>query len=430
MRQIAERMVARGHEVTVATTKLAARHFSELNGVHIKEFGITGNSAGRIVGEVERYRQFVLDFPADAILIKAAQQWTFDALLPILDRIHSRKVFIPCGFSGLHNPAFAQYFRELPKHLAAFDRLIFYANQYRDIDFARQHGLQNWVVIPNGADEREFGPIPQANDLRKKLGITPQHFVFSTVGSLTGRKGHLELAMAFARMRTHGRAVTLILNGNALLPPQIDRFKRHADDMAAPSTMTYIRNLARSAYIYLRRLPSELRRLASKAKRKLINSTVSSLNFWIHVAQLQPGKTVLRTDLSRDDVVRLFQTTDLFVFCSNIEYSPLVLFESAAAGTPFLTVPVGNAREILAWTGGGLLCDAKADEQGMTRVNPRDLAAAMEAAMLDPASIKALGARGRAQWKQHFSWDVIANHYENILTDDISGPPAGKLFEV
>ena len=43
MQQLAERLVVRGHEVTVATTKLPTRLFSELNGVTIREFKISGN---------------------------------------------------------------------------------------------------------------------------------------------------------------------------------------------------------------------------------------------------------------------------------------------------------------------------------------------------------------------------------------------------
>ena len=58
-------------------------------------------------------------------------------------------------------------------------------------------------------------------------------------------------------------------------------------------------------------------------------------------------KTVIRHNLPREKVVDAFFEADLFVFASKVEYSPLVLFESAAAGTPFLTVPAGNAASAL-----------------------------------------------------------------------------------
>ena len=64
-------------------------------------------------------------------------------------------------------------------------------------------------------------------------------------------------------------------------------------------------------------------------------------------------KTIRLVDLSRERLVALYKLSDVFVFASHIEYSPLVLFEAAAAGTPFISSDVGNAREIAAWTGVG-----------------------------------------------------------------------------
>ena len=83
------------------------------------------------------------------------------------------------------------------------------------------------------------------------------------------------------------------------------------------------------------------------------------------------NKRVVVTDLPRADLVQAYMNADLFVFASYVEYSPLVLFESAAAGTPFLSVPVGNAAEIASWTGGGVICPALQDEQGYTKVDPK-----------------------------------------------------------
>jgi hypothetical protein len=111
MKQIAERLVARGHEVTVATTALPNRDFTSLNGVQIAEFAVSGNLVRGMHGEIDRYRQFVKTFECDAILIKAAQQWTFDALWSDLAEISARKVFIPCGFSGLYESRYQAYFK-------------------------------------------------------------------------------------------------------------------------------------------------------------------------------------------------------------------------------------------------------------------------------------------------------------------------------
>ena len=149
MKQIAERLVARGHEVIVATSALSNRNFSNLNGVQIAEFSVRGNLVSGMTGEVERYRQFVRSFDGDAILIKAAQQWTFDALWSDLEQIIVRKVFIPCGFLSFYQPEYQDYFKRLPAVLRQFDALIFYADDYRDINFAREHHISNCIVLSN-----------------------------------------------------------------------------------------------------------------------------------------------------------------------------------------------------------------------------------------------------------------------------------------
>ena len=193
MRQLAERLVVRGHSVTVATTAIPSRGFKDLNGVQIQEFSISGNLASGMKGELERYRQFVTASTFDVVMIKAAQQWTFDALWPVLSKIPGGKVFIPCGYSCLYEPDYATYFRELPAILRQFDHLIFYASEYRDIHFARQHGLTNFSIIPNGASEVEFGVTPDPS-FRHRYGLCDQDFLFLTVGSPARMKGHCEIA--------------------------------------------------------------------------------------------------------------------------------------------------------------------------------------------------------------------------------------------
>src|ERR1700761_4354060 len=80
MRQIAERMVARGHDVTVATRRHRLRKQEVVNGVKIRAFRAGGKSVYGLHGQIRKYREFVRQADVDAILIIAAQQWSFDAL--------------------------------------------------------------------------------------------------------------------------------------------------------------------------------------------------------------------------------------------------------------------------------------------------------------------------------------------------------------
>jgi glycosyltransferase involved in cell wall biosynthesis len=443
MRQIAERMAARGHDVTVATSRHPRRKSNVINGVKIRAFKAGGKMVYGLNGQIDKYREFVSTFPADAILIMAAQQWSFDALWPILDDIKARKVFIPCGFSALYEPDFAEYFTELPNVLKKFDHLVFNAEKYRDIDFVRNVGLSNFTVLPNGISEADFEQEPDGQ-FRQKLAIPQDAFLFLTVGNPIEAKGHREVVDAFSRLDTGGQsAVLLSIAGWS------------ASGSGSPGRMRRLMEIARLEGV---------RGLTQLVRRKLVNSRLGaavryagaaarrlwyiiSVEGWDGIRQLvrrklarrpqpvpvasapplesiesiaarasaQPFRRVILIDLSRQDLIQAYLAADLFVFASRIEYSPLVLFEAAAAGTPFLTVPVGNADEIVRWTGGGMLCEAAKDSRGYTRVDPETLAREMAGCMKDREGLSRLGATARERWRNYFTWKVVAGYYEDIL---------------
>jgi glycosyltransferase involved in cell wall biosynthesis len=409
IRQIAEQMVKAGHDVAVATSSHPARTSKVHNGVRINEFRVGGSLVAGISGEADRYRKFVKEFDGDAILIKAAQQWSFDALWPVLDAIRVRKVFIPCGFSGLYEPAYAGYFARMPNILRKFDHLIFYSERYRDIDFAKAHGIGNYSIVPNGASEADFGGVADGR-LRAKLGIAEDDFLFLSVGSPVHGKGHKEVGEAFAQMNLGSRNATLILNGKWPGPertPIMPILRKVLRPQAVRKGIDYLfREGWRSLWDRLFPKPPSLAEL----------SGFPSGSYGGPAEDRRAGtKRVLCLDLPRDEVICAFLEADLFVFASKIEYSPLVLFEAAAAGTPFLTVPVGNAREIVRWTGGGWLCPAEVDDRGYTKVSPGVLAREMEKAIRSQDRLRALGDTGRRIWRERFTWSKIARSYERIL---------------
>ena len=213
MRQIAERMAARGHDVTVATSHHPQRTEGVVNGVKIREFRAGGKLAYALDGEIDKYREYVRKADVDAILIMAAQQWSFDALWPVLDRIKARKVFIPCGFSCLYEPEFSEYFRQMSDIILKFDHLIFNAEKYRDIDFVKRLGLTNYTVVPNGVDEAEFDQVPN-DGFRQRHGIPDDAFVFLTVGNPIEAKGHRQVIDAFARLDARDKSAALISIAN------------------------------------------------------------------------------------------------------------------------------------------------------------------------------------------------------------------------
>jgi glycosyltransferase involved in cell wall biosynthesis len=232
------------------------------------------------------------------------------------------------------------------------------------------------------------------------------------VGTPIASKGHRQVVEAFARLRTKGRSATLILNGE--WPPPF-----------RPSSA--LTTVSRRAISIIRRFVHALRRrdwgVLQAGTRAAIERSRSDreMDDWIRNARSQPNKRVLCTNLPRSGLVQAFMTADLFVFASIVEYSPLVLFEAAAAGTPFLSVPVGNAEEIAGWTSGGMICPAVKDERGYTRVDPAVLAREMERCMGAPDMLARVGATGKERWRRLFTWQAIARQYESILMGGKSG---------
>jgi len=360
IRQLSERLAARGHEVTVATTRLPERTQDAINGVRVVGFDVSGNAVRGLRGEVQAYQEFLRQGQFDVMLNYAAQQWTADAAFPVLEALPYGRIFVPCGFSALYAPAYQEYFTALPAVLRRYQRLVFHASRYRDIDFARQHGMEHLVVIPNGAGLDEFS-TRQAS-FRQRYTIPEQVPLLLSVGSHTGAKGHRATIEAFRRAKI-GPAVLVII-GNTF-PGKNCRHDCHR----------------RAAWT----------RLASFGR-----------------------KQVLLLAPPRSEVIAAYQAATLFVFASNIEYSPLVLYEAMAAGVPFIASPAGNTAEIIEWTGGGELVAGQVRSHGWIEVNPGELARAIERLLGDPQKRQALGQAGQAAWRERFTWENIVLQYEQL----------------
>lgn len=400
VRQIAERMAAKGHDVTVATSKISSRTSLRHQGVKIVEFDVSGNLVRGLRGDVGAYQSFLSKQDFDVVFFYAAQQWTFDASWEVLKRIPGKKVLVPCGYSGLYDPAYKDYFHEIGGVLAKMDAVVYHARDYRDLKFANSLGLANSVVIPNGADIEEFERSKDF-DLRLRLGAKESAFVILTVGTMTGMKGHLELALAYAEANFDDRHTLLILNGN----------RPHASGKKSSLFSRFSRLVLSYGFHYAIRHTVKIGLIAlgfRVGKSNTIERVAADIN-------RQKRKKVVLVDLPRPDLVQAYLQADLFVFASNIEYSPLVLFESAAAGLPFLTVPVGNAREIIEWTGGGEICAAPLDSHGYTHVNPEKLARHLESLAKDDARRIEMGKRGKDAVRSRFNWAHLANEYESLF---------------
>jgi len=369
VRQISERLVKLGHSVSVATRTLSTRHSEKINGVKIVEFDIKGNAVTGYQGEVEAYRQFLLNSTFDIITNFAAQQWASDIMFPLLCKIQAKKVFVPTGFSELYSPKYNQYFQEMPHHLRQYDMCVFLSDEYRDINFAREHNILRRVVIPNGAGEEEFLSEPSV-DIRKKFNIPKDDLLILNVGSHTGLKGHSEAINIFGKASISNATFLIIGNEYWNGCGKICRIRQHLSG-------------------------------AFPRWRKA-------------------GKVLLVSSLTRDETVSAYKHADLFLFTSKIECSPIVLFECMASKTPFLTTDVGNATEIVKWSGSGIVLPTVVTDCGYSKAKIVESSSVLEGLCSNITLRNAMSATGYRVWKEKFTWEKISKQYEKLYNQLIS----------
>ncbi len=390
VKQLSEHLIGLGHSVTVATTKLPDEYKPDLNGVNVKEFDITGNFVSGMSGEVKKYQDFLINSNFDVITNFAAQQPMTDAMLLVLDKIKAKKVFVPTGFAAFHVNEYKEYYKKMGSWFTQFDANVFLSNDYKDINYARESGAKNITVIPNGASSDEFSKNNNI-DIRERLSIPKNDFLILLVGSHTGQKGHKEAIEIFNSATIKNATFLIVGNkGKCLETCEKQKVKINGD------------------------------------KKSLL-----------------AGKKILIQQLDRDETASAFGVADLFLFPSNTECSPIVLFEAMASKTPFLVTDVGNAKEIIKWSGGGLLLptihgvnpDAslkakiktfikklltgiiKLNQTGnynICRAETKSSATILENICGDKEKLVGLADAGHKSWSEKFTWEKIACEYESL----------------
>lgn len=365
VKQLSERLVKSGHDVTVLTRFHSDRSFSEFNGVKIKTFNISGNPRKIENENDQEYVDFLLNTPADIVTFFAAQQWATNLALPILNQIKAKKVSVPTGYSGLYWPEFKDYFEDMKKWIHGYDMNVYLSNDYRDINYARENGVKNITLIPNGAAADEFLPAVKI-DIRKELGIHKDDFLILLVGSYTGWKGHKEAVELFLKSKI--KRGTLLMIGNN--------------------------------YQYFQR-------------QYIKHPKLAWLSF---VNKLAGRKKIIFNYFTREQTVAAYKEADLFLFPSNVECSPIVLFECAASKLPFLSTDVGNSIEIAEWTKGGEIMATTKDEGGFSHVVISDGVEKLNALYENSVKRKKMGSESFEIWKQKYSWEVITKEYEQLYS--------------
>ena len=119
-------------------------------------------------------------------------------------------------------------------------------------------------------------------------------------------------------------------------------------------------------------------------------------------------------NIPRQDVVNAFHAADLFVFGSNIECSPIVLFESMASQTPFISTAAGNAEEISNWSKSGIIVETRDIGGGLVDADPIHLAREIEKFVNNREMYREMADAGHSAWLERFTWEKISLEFEEL----------------
>ena len=372
-----------GHDLHIATSRDPRRGTADtviIDGLTIHQFDISGNISNGISSkqkENNRFVELIVDESFDSVAFFAAQQWAYDLGLLNLHRIKANKIFIPTGYSALDIKSYKSYFDFMKHAIRLFDHTIYLASDYRDINFGKREGANSYSIIPNGASKSDFLKEPESNNFREMYGIPQNSFLITCIASHTGLKGHRETIAAFAASKIEKS--TLLVIGH--------QEKGHGCSEECQE----------SAALF-------------NAQNK--------------------NKRIVLLSLNRPEVIKALFSSQLFLLLSNLECSPIVLFEATAAGLPFVSTPAGNAEEIARWLNNGLICDASTDEahpHGAIRADINNAAQLIEKVKSEYETYKSKASLARGTWIQSYTWEKIADRYLEVYTANKKEVSASQL---
>ena len=201
---IAEYLNKNNYKVEIATSFLKERKKKIINGVRINEFNVKGNFIRGYSGDITNYQNFLINSKFDRIIFYAAQQWSFDLSIEIIDKINSKLILIPCGFSKLQNFFYKPYFFLLRNKLNKFDKIICLSKDYQDYHFCKKYFKREINIINNGSENIFF----RKKGFRKKFKILENEIMLLYLSNIKFMKGQDRLINIVKKIRN--RKITLI----------------------------------------------------------------------------------------------------------------------------------------------------------------------------------------------------------------------------
>lgn len=319
---LAEGLAKRGHTVQVITSagngglqELPKKERHE--GVSIDRMRIYVQWPARLKGRDEEstreaYRKRIVDYRPEVLIVVCSQTWTLDWLEPYLDKISCPKIFYSHGYSrwldkypyweklkkknvaGAWNLYLCKrYYDKLYQIIAKFDRAIYLSDTSNAFLYARQHNLQNSVILENAIDDVFF---------TEKM----QHVY---ADNADGGSSALEIRYLFVANFSENKNHEMLI-------------RAYADAEIGKSQLVFAAFEENEYSDYLRKLTADL------------------------IDQQPDKQVVFHIHLPREEVVDLYRTCDVFVCPSKSETWSIVAHEAAATAMPIISTDVGIYREI------------------------------------------------------------------------------------
>lgn len=345
VKQLSEYLVSQGHDVTVMTGKTPKRNFSSHKGVRIVDFDIRGNGVEGIRGDVNGFMKFIRSENFDIIMNYAAQIWSTDLFFEILPDLRAKKILVPCGYSALGDPKYSEYFLRLPSILRQYDALVYLSPNYIDTKFGEQHHLTNGITIPNAADNNEFHNNSYGS-FKKKYNL-PQKNLIINVSNHSLLKGHRFFWNCVAQLKNYD--VCGVLIGNPYF--------------------SGVKKLVKECYLECK---------------------IQGLRF----------NHYLFENLPREDVVSAYLDAEIFIFSSQVECSPLVMFESFASKTLFVTTNCGNISDY-----SDIVCLVENEAEAVSVVKNY---------LVDKQHYQERLEKGYHLFRTSLNWKVVSQQYEQL----------------
>lgn len=300
--------LAKNHEVLVLSNWYEGMQRAEVHqNVSIERVQAKRNLFHVFCGEKKVYIDRIRSYQPDVLISVCTQSWPFDWVVRELDKLDCVKILYTHGYSECHKhygtldhlihgrfgKAFNSvinrtYYSRAYRYIAKYDLVTYLSEVDIGVWYANKHRLTNGKILGNAVEGRFFEPFSLQDKKSEKDGIIR----FLYVANYSDKKGQEMVLRAYYEAECEQAELIFCGQVKNAYCEQMLSLKQQLD--------------------------------AEKGKKKV----------------------TFLYEKSREDILALYRTSDVFVCGSLIEAFSISLCEAAASGLAAISTDVGNAATI------------------------------------------------------------------------------------